>query len=214
MNERDLDAEFERIVAGWDAGAPDPTFDAGPDPDPHPSGSTPGSPSAPSEPDADQSASRVPGPDAPGSSTRPAQGDDADALSPDDPVPGGPPTVLGFPIAPGAESNVWRSAPRPHDDDSRALDGLPSGDDEHPDADHFVPPTETDLPSAEEDPMFWAIVVGLAGGPLLLFYLLLFDRDGSGWWVVTALAMIGVGFVLLVLRGGTERDPSDDGTRI
>ena len=83
-----------------------------------------------------------------------------------------------------------------------------------PDGDHFIPPTEMDLPSAEDDPMFWAIVVGLAGGPLLLLYLLLFDRDGSGWWIVTALTMIGVGFILLVLRGGTERDPSDDGTRI
>ena len=34
--------------------------------------------------------------------------------------------------------------------------------------------------------MFWAIVGGLGGGPLLLLYVLFFDRDGSGWWVVTA----------------------------
>ena len=38
------------------------------------------------------------------------------------------------------------------------------------DDDHFVPPSEIDLPSAETDPMFWAIVGGLAGGPLLLLY--------------------------------------------
>ena len=82
------------------------------------------------------------------------------------------------------------------------------------DDDHFVPPSEIDLPSAETDPMFWAIVGGLVGGPLLLLYVLFFDRDGSGWWVVTALTMIVVGFVLLVLRGGTERDPFDDGTRV
>jgi hypothetical protein len=62
--------------------------------------------------------------------------------------------------------------------------------------------------------MFWAIVGSLAGGPLLLLYVLFFDRDGSGWWVVTALTMVVVGFVLLVLRGGTERDPFDDGTRL
>ena len=80
--------------------------------------------------------------------------------------------------------------------------------------DHFVPPSDIDLPSAEADPMFWAIVGGLVGGPLLLLYLLFFDRDGSGWWVVMALAMVVVGFVLLVLRGGTERDPFDDGTRV
>ena len=54
----------------------------------------------------------------------------------------------------------------------------------------------------------------LGGGPLLLFYVLFFDRGGSGWWIVTAITMIVVGFVLLVLRGGTERDPFDDGTRV
>lgn len=80
--------------------------------------------------------------------------------------------------------------------------------------DHFTPPTEMDLPTAEEDPMFWAIVGGLGGGTLLLLYVLFFDRGGSGWWIVTAIAMIVVGFVLLVLRGGTERDPFDDGTRV
>ena len=55
---------------------------------------------------------------------------------------------------------------------------------------------------------------GPGGGTLLLLYVLFFDRGGSGWWIVTAIAMIVVGFVLLVLRGGTERDPFDDGTRV
>lgn len=189
----DPDAEFKRIIAGWDAVAPDPeprqrrdpALDLGQDARRDPTGdSAPG-----------------PGPDQPGSA--PAQ-NAPEGLTP------GPVEGLGLPIAPGA-GHVWRSAPRPHDDDEVVLAAL-HGDD--PDGDHFIPPTETDLPSAEDDPMYWAIVVGLAGGPLLMLYIVLFDRNGSGWWVVTSLTMIVVGFVLLVLRGGTERDPSDDGTRV
>jgi hypothetical protein len=135
--------------------------------------------------------------------------------------PGGPaPTDvahggdLGLPIA-STTSHVWRGgAPSDAVDDVDALlDEASAARGGEPD-DHFVPPSDIELPSAETDPMFWAIVGGLVGGPLLLFYLLFFDRDGSGWWVVTAIAMVVIGFVLLVLRGGTERDPFDDGTRV
>lgn len=195
MNERDLDAEFERIIAGWDAVAPDPTFDIGPA-----NGSGP-SLDAGSPPVADVV-----------SETAPEVVSDASEppAFPDTTEPSGPAKIFELPIAPGA-GHAWRGTARPHDDDDVALASVPADD---PDGDHFIPPTEMDLPSAEDDPMFWAIVVGLAGGPLLLLYLLFFDRDGSGWWIVTSLSMIGVGFILLVLRGGTERDPSDDGTRI
>jgi hypothetical protein len=115
--------------------------------------------------------------------------------------------VLDLPIA-STTSHAWRGSGPQSDDVDDLLDAV------DPDEDHFVPPSEIELPSAETDPMYWAIVVGLAGGPLLLLYLLLFDRDGSGWWIATGLAMTVVGFILLVLRGGTERDPFDDGTRI
>ena len=122
--------------------------------------------------------------------------------------------TLGLPIA-SSTSHVWRaSTPSDAVDDVDAiLDEASAARGGEPD-DHFVPPSEIDLPSAEADPMFWAIVGGLVGGPLLLLYLLFFDRDGSGWWIVTAIAMLVVGFVLLVLRGGSERDPFDDGTRV
>lgn len=190
MNERDLDAEFERIVAGWGDVAPDPTPErrspAGPDSSDPTRAVDPG--------DAAASAPRVEGPGAPPPPTPPAA----------------PTGGLGLPIAPGA-GHTWRGSARPSDDDDAVLETVASTD---PDGDHFVPPTDPDLPSAEDDPMFWAIVVGLAGGLALLLYVTLFDRDGSGWWVVTSLTMIGVGFVLLVLRGGTERDPTDDGTRV
>ncbi|MEO5743087.1 MAG: hypothetical protein ABIQ53_00680 [Terracoccus sp.] len=211
MNERDLDAEFERIIAGWDAVAPDPTFAVRSADEATPSletttdtGTKAGSDAA-SEATSAIETERGDQPKTPDAPTRP--GDPGPTDTPESPGPAG---VLGFPIAPGA-GHVWRGTARPHHDDDIALESVPSDD---PDGDHFIPPTETDLPSAEDDPMFWAIVVGLAGGPLLLLYLVLFDRDGSGWWNVTALTMIGVGFILLVLRGGTERDPSDDGTRI
>jgi len=177
VNDRDLDAEFERIVAGWDSEAPDPQQSL-------PPSSTPTSTDVP----------------------------------PDEVDPGpvaGPPPDRGFkdaglnlPIAP-TTAHVWRGS-EPADEDVDELLESTAADDE----DHFTPPTEMDLPTAEEDPMFWAIVGGLGGGTLLLLYVLFFDRGGSGWWIVGAIAMIVVGFVLLVLRGGTERDPFDDGTRV
>lgn len=196
MNERDLDAEFERIVAGWGDVAPEPTRDRR-----SPAGPDSGDPTRPADPG--DAAAPAPAPEAEG---------------PGAPPPPPPPPAasaasagrLGLPIAPGA-GHTWRGSARPSDDDDAVLETVASSD---PDGDHFVPPTDPDLPSAEDDPMFWAIVVGLAGGLALLLYVTLFDRDGSGWWVVTSLTMIGVGFVLLVLRGGTERDPTDDGTRV
>ncbi|HEU5144699.1 MAG TPA: hypothetical protein VFT81_05935 [Dermatophilaceae bacterium] len=177
MNDPELDAEFERIISGWDEEVPDPhpqtelsRGDAGLDD------------ATPAEP----------------------------AQAPEEGPPAGPDAAAGgmtLSIAP-TTSHVWRAAPTPADDVDEVLDGA------DPEDAHFEPPTITDLPNAEDDPMYWAIVVGLGGGPLLLFYLLIFDREGSGWWVALALAMTVVGFVLLVLRGGTERDPFDDGTRV
>jgi hypothetical protein len=178
VNDPELDAEFERIISGWDEDIPDP----------HPQAN-------PSRGDAGPDGV-VPADHAP---TAPSQEE-------------GPPPVdaaagMTLSIAP-TTSHVWRAVPPPADDVDEVLDEA------DPDDAHFEPPTITDLPNAEDDPMYWAIVVGLGGGPLLLFYLLIFDRDGSGWWVTLALAMTVVGFVLLVLRGGGERDPFDDGTRV
>ncbi|WP_020145475.1 hypothetical protein [Terracoccus sp. 273MFTsu3.1] len=216
MSDRDLDAEFARIIAGWDDEAPEPqrrdvaasSTDQAAEPateqvaDPAPPVSLseavpadePGPPSAP-----DASPSTV---------ERPQAGRGTDPAAPPQPGAGasnppGSSGLLELPIAP-TTSHEWRGPTSRRADTDDASDG----------DDHFVPPSEIDLPSAEADPMFWAIVGGLAGGPLLLLYVLFFDRDGSGWWVVTALTMVVVGFVLLVLRGGTERDPFDDGTRV
>ncbi|MBW8731179.1 MAG: hypothetical protein JF622_09410 [Terrabacter sp.] len=216
MSDRDLDAEFARIIAGWDDEAPEPqrrdaaasSSDQAADQaaeqvaDPAPpsvsltEADTADEPGPPSAPDA-----------SPSTVERPQAGRGTDPAAPPQ-VPGagasnpsGSSGLLELPIAP-TTSHEWRGPT------SRRADDASDGDD------HFVPPSEIDLPSAETDPMFWAIVGGLVGGPLLLLYVLFFDRDGSGWWVVTALTMVVVGFVLLVLRGGTERDPFDDGTRV
>lgn len=183
MNDRDLDAEFERIVAGWDSEAPDPQQSS--------QQSTPTSTEA-STPTSTEAAP-----------------DEADPGSVSGPSGVFKNAGLNLPIAP-TTAHVWRGA-EPTDDDVDELLESTGVDDED---DHFTPPTEMDLPTAEEDPMFWAIVGGLGGGTLLLLYVLFFDRGGSGWWIVTAITMIVVGFVLLVLRGGTERDPFDDGTRV
>ncbi|GAA6525746.1 hypothetical protein [Intrasporangium sp. DVR] len=204
MNDRDLEAEFERIVAGWDSEAPDPQGPTTRSSDPAIPDTS--APSTSSEQPADPSAPATPSPPSP----------------PSPPMPGGPikDAGLNLPIAP-TTAHVWRGSEPLHDDVDDLLESVGAGADgasddslADGDEDHFTPPTEMDLPTAEEDPMFWAIVGGLGGGTLLLLYVLFFDRGGSAWWIITAITMIVVGFVLLVLRGGTERDPFDDGTRV
>ncbi len=222
MNDRDLDAEFQRIVAGWDDEAPDPAEGRGTHAGRMPSGDDPApagdaraaDDDAPTDAPKATGINPAPARSAPSGPT--ATGPDAGPVDPAGPASadlahgGG----LGLPIA-STTSHVWRaSTPSDAVDDVDALlDEASAARGGEPD-DHFVPPSEIDLPSAESDPMFWAIVGGIVGGPLLLLYLLFFDRDGSGWWVVMAVAMLVVGFVLLVLRGGSERDPFDDGTRV
>jgi hypothetical protein len=187
VNDRELDAEFERIIAGWDEETTDPQPQL--------------------DPTRPEDAATVLAVDVPADvDPSPAAASDGPGDAPSDP-PGDPATGLTLSIAP-TTPHVWRAAPTPADDVDEVLEAT------DPDDGHFEPPTLTELPKAEDDPMFWAIVGGLGGGPLLLLYLLIFDRDGSGWWVATALAMTVVGFVLLVLRGGNERDPFDDGTRV
>ena len=227
MNDRDLDDEFARIIAGWDAEAPDPLPRRTQDPDGTSDtlGATSDTLGATEITESTETTQTTGGPDTTGAVVPPdgpaptdtVIGDPAPQQAPPaDPRGSGPAAdsggsdVLDLPIA-STTAHLWRGGPPRRDDADAMLDRVGTDD---PDDDHFVPPSEIDLPSAETDPMFWAIVGGLVGGPLLLLYVLFFDRDGSGWWVVTALAMIVVGFVLLVLRGGTERDPFDDGTRV
>jgi len=82
-------------------------------------------------------------------------------------------------------------------------------DDEH--EEHFEPQPVAPLPVG--DLQFWAIIAGMGGGPLLLLYLVLFNREAGGLWILTAIGMSVGGFVLLVSRlPGNQGD--DDGARL
>lgn len=122
-----------------------------------------------------------------------------------------PPPVPTAPVAPPDEdappATGSTSTPRPG---TAWRAHVPAED---PDEEHYVPPPPQPLPSSE-DKHFWLMMLGLVGGPLLLLYLLLFDRDGNGWFMLGAIAMTVAGFVLLVLRQPFERDEDDDGVRL
>jgi hypothetical protein len=82
-------------------------------------------------------------------------------------------------------------------------------DDEY--EEHFEPDPVAPLPVG--DLQFWAIIAGMGGGPLLLLYLVLFDREAGGLWILTAIGMSVGGFALLVSRlPGNQGD--DDGARL
>ena len=83
-------------------------------------------------------------------------------------------------------------------------------DDEY--EEHFEPPPVTPLPAG--DLQFWAIIAGMTGGPLLLLYLVFFNRNASSYWILIAIAMSVGGFALLVSRMPGQRDDDDDGARL
>lgn len=78
---------------------------------------------------------------------------------------------------------------------------------------HFEPPPIAPLPAG--DLQFWGILVGMCGGPLLLLYLLFFNRDAGSSWMLTAIGLSVGGFVLLVSRLPRDhQDDDDDGARL
>ena len=111
---------------------------------------------------------------------------------PINPAPG-PPTPIDPQVDPGPQ--VWRA----HE-----------VDDEH--EEHFEPPPVTPLPAG--DLQFWAIIAGMTGGPLLLVYLVFFNRNASSYWILFAIAMSVGGFWLLVSRMPGQHNDDDDGARL
>ncbi len=84
-------------------------------------------------------------------------------------------------------------------------------DDEY--EEHFEPPPIAPLPAG--DLQFWGILVGMCGGPLLLLYLIFFNRDAGSSWMLTAIGLSVGGFVLLVSRLPRDhQDDDDDGARL
>jgi hypothetical protein len=77
---------------------------------------------------------------------------------------------------------------------------------------HFEPPPVTPLPVG--DLQFWAILAGMAGGPLLLVYLVFFNPNAGSSWILTAIALSVGGFALLVTRLPGHHDDDDDGARL
>src|SRR5665811_1627626 len=77
---------------------------------------------------------------------------------------------------------------------------------------HFEPPPTAPLPVG--DLQFWAIIAGLCGGPLLLLYLVLFNREAGSGWMLTAIAMSVGGFALLISRLPRDHEDDDDGARL
>lgn len=75
--------------------------------------------------------------------------------------------------------------------------------------DHFVPAPTDPLPAG--DMHFWAIVVGLAVGPLLVFLSAVVRVLPGMPWGLLGVALTVAGFVLLVLRSPRRRS-GDDGT--
>jgi hypothetical protein len=103
------------------------------------------------------------------------------------------PTRQDPPAGPGAQT--WRASEL--------------GDEEE----HFEPPPVSPLPAG--DLQFWGIIAGMCGGPLLLLYLVLFNRGASSYWILAAIAMAVGGFALLVSRmPGQHGDDDDDGARL
>jgi hypothetical protein len=77
---------------------------------------------------------------------------------------------------------------------------------------HFEPPPVNALPAG--DLQFWAIIAGMGGGPLLLLYIVFFNRDAGPFWILAAIAISIGGFALLVARMPGNREDDDDGARL
>jgi hypothetical protein len=133
-----------------------------------------------------------------------ATNDPAPDNAPDEPSPGPPgfwsinlPAGPPLPIDPPADSapQVWRA----HEVDDE-------------DEEHFEPPPVTPLPAG--DLQFWAIIAGMTCGPLLLLYLVFFNRDASSYWILIAIGLSVGGFAMLVSRMPGRDDDDDDGARL
>ncbi len=229
MADKDVDEQFAAIMAHWDEEA------LGIDPfgDPTAGDAAKGRGHAdPGRGPGEQSDAPQRGDDAP-SPTPPAV-PSAGTAAPESPAPGSPAPASPAPRSPTASKDdatpEARTAPpeaeppasQPH------VAGTDAGADQvtpsvvgsawrrHEPADveeHFEPPPPAPLPSSE-DKHFWTMMGALISGPLLFLYLLLFNRDGNGWWMTFALLTSVAGFVLLVLRQPNKRDEDDDGVRL
>src|SRR5665647_535437 len=181
----DHDAMFADIVAHWN--------DAAPEPGPRPSADeAPGDEQAGDEQAGDEHAG-----------DEHAGDEEAGAQTADQPLVDhhhfdvDPPQTLPTPAQPQAipAPQAWRA----HEVDPEYEE-------------HFEPPPIAPLPVG--DLQFWAIIAGMCGGPLLLLYLVLFNREAGSGWMLTAIAMSVGGFALLIARLPRDHEDDDDGARL
>ena len=187
MAEKDVDEQFAAIMAHWD----DVALGLDPYGDPHPD-------LAP-DPTAEPTEGKTPN-DAPI-----ARAPEIRRIRDVTDLPDLPDSVVG--------PDDVRADDRVVDDPIEDVEDVVESWDVESDEPHYTPPPPAPLPPSE-DKHFWLMIVALVAGPLLFLYLLLFNRDGNGWWMVFALLVSIAGFVLLVLRQPLDRDDDDDGIRL
>lgn len=192
MSERDIDAEFDAIVAHWDDDVP-------PLPKPRTvqdittayaalSRPEPGSPEPVAEtPESGESA------DASTTETGSTDVPHAAEDTTEKPSAGESPAVAAAPSRP----EVWREGP-----------SIDAEDEEH------FEPGPVQLPPTE-DLGYWGAIAGLVGGPLLMVWIALTGPFYRGWWILGSIVLFLGGFGLLVMRQPRHRDPhDDDGARV
>jgi hypothetical protein len=205
MSDKDVDAQFADIIAHWNDAPVEP-------------GRTPGPTAAEGTGDDDPAG---PAPDVPGHDGTSRRTPPSPPTSP----PLSPPTAP--PLAPAPESTrpapPRPPGPLPGSFRFQPPPGLPPADAEpvEPPAswrspepveeheEHFEPGPTAPLPAG--DLQFWGILTGLVGGPLLLLFLVLFNREGNPLWMLLAVGLTVAGFGLLVQRLPRHRDEDDDG---
>lgn len=229
MNDRDIDAEFDAIVARWDDGSQEPSpSDDGASRSPRPDGADENKSAAPElrpgedssgVDDAPTTPTRTGPPERPltvhditaayaalsrREDQRPPARDESDELDHDGrrEAEDAPDARLDKPAP-----EVWR-APTTSEPDPDA-DGFDDDED-----DHYDPPA-VQLPPTE-DIGYWGALLGLVGGPLVLLWVLLTHPFNRGWWIFGAILLFIGGFALLVMRQPAHRDPfdGDDGARV
>ncbi|WP_137121038.1 hypothetical protein [Segeticoccus rhizosphaerae] len=193
----DIDARFDDIIAHWDEPGPDPEATG----EKHHDKAVNPPPQIRFGPGAGR-----PGTEADGSGPGGQTGDVAGSGAETPRTPGQPDGR----DTPGSEGTKGRES-SPGSSDAAAAGPPGQGWRSHAapeEEEHFVPPPPAPLPAG--DLQFWGILVGLVGGPGLLLYLIMFDRDAGSLWIALAIALSLGGFGLLVARLPNRRDDDDD----